>query len=147
MVGTGDRRTVVTYLVQNHQVSITTSCRTSGFSKSQYYYQSKKDDSEVVDKLNALVENKPNRGFPYFFHRPKGWERPAAHVSLPIGECPSNLGLAPQRKADRREAISYRFPNRVSLRRRGVRDGHKKSQRDRTKSKPNKPLNFVILPW
>ena len=69
MVGTGDRRTVVTYLVQNHQVSITRACRTSGFSKSQYYYQSKKDDSEVVDKLNALVENKPNRGFPYFFHR------------------------------------------------------------------------------
>ena len=23
----------------------------------------------MVDKLNALVENKPNRGFPYFFHR------------------------------------------------------------------------------
>jgi putative transposase len=69
VVGTGDRRTVVTYLVQNHQVSITRACRTSGFSKSQYYYQSKKDDSEVVDKLNALVENKPNRGFPYFFHR------------------------------------------------------------------------------
>ena len=59
----------MTYLVQNHQVSITRACKTTGFSKSQYYYQSKKDDSEVVDKLNELVENKPNRGFPYFFHR------------------------------------------------------------------------------
>jgi len=69
VVGTGNRRTVVTYLAQNHQVSITRACKTTGFSKSQYYYQSKKDDSEVVDKLNELVENKPNRGFPYFFHR------------------------------------------------------------------------------
>ena len=69
MVGTGNRRTVLTYLAQNHQVSITRACKTTGFSKSQYYYQSKKDDSEVVDKLNELVENKPNRGFPYFFHR------------------------------------------------------------------------------
>jgi hypothetical protein len=49
VVGTGNRRTVVTYLVQNHQVSITRACKTTGFSKSQYYYQSKKDDSEVVD--------------------------------------------------------------------------------------------------
>ncbi len=69
MVGTGNRRTVVTYLAQNHQVSITRACKTTGFSKSQYYYQSKKDDTEVIDKLSKLVENKPNRGFPYFFNR------------------------------------------------------------------------------
>jgi putative transposase len=50
-------------------VSITRACKTSGFSKSQFYYQSRRDDSEVIDKLNDLVENKPNRGFPYFFNR------------------------------------------------------------------------------
>ncbi len=50
-------------------MSSTRACRTTGFSKSQYYYQSKKDDPEVIDKLNELVENKPNRGFSYFFHR------------------------------------------------------------------------------
>jgi putative transposase len=68
VVDTGNRRTVVTYLAQNHQVSITRDCKTTGFSKSPYYYQSKKDYSEVVDKLNELVDNRPNRSFPYFFH-------------------------------------------------------------------------------
>ena len=55
MVGTGDRRTVVTYLVQNHQVSITRACRTSGFSKSQYYYQSK-----IIKTENILLPNSDN---------------------------------------------------------------------------------------
>lgn len=69
MVGSGDRRTIVTYLTQTHQVSITRACTTTGLPKSQYYYHSVKDDSAVIDKLNELAENKPARGFPYYYRR------------------------------------------------------------------------------
>lgn len=34
-----------------------------------YYYESVKDDTMVIDKLNELAENKPTRGFPYYFGR------------------------------------------------------------------------------
>ena len=33
------------------------------------YYQSKKDDSDVIAKLNTLAEIKPTRGFDYYFGR------------------------------------------------------------------------------
>ena len=69
MVGAGNRRTVVAYLTQTHQVSVARACTTTGLPKSQYYYQSVKDDSVVIDKLNELAENKPTRGFPYYYRR------------------------------------------------------------------------------
>jgi putative transposase len=69
VVGSGNRRTVVAYLVQTHQVSIARACSVTGLPKSQYYYQSVKDDSAVIDKLKELAENKPTRGFPYYYHR------------------------------------------------------------------------------
>jgi putative transposase len=34
-----------------------------------WYYKSKKDDSEVMDKLMEMSETKPNRGFDYYYHR------------------------------------------------------------------------------
>ena len=34
-----------------------------------YYYTTVKDDSTVVAKLTELAENKPTRGFPYYFRR------------------------------------------------------------------------------
>lgn len=69
MVGAGNRRTVVVYLTQTHQVSITRACTATGLPKSQYYYQSVKDDTAVIEKLNELAENKPARGFPYYYRR------------------------------------------------------------------------------
>lgn len=69
MVGTGNRRTVVTYLEETHQVSVTRACTVAGLAKSQFYYQSVKDDSAVIQKLSELAENKPARGFPYYYRR------------------------------------------------------------------------------
>jgi len=34
-----------------------------------WYYQSKRDDSEVIDKLNAMAERWPHRGFNEYYGR------------------------------------------------------------------------------
>ena len=69
MVKPGDRKNIAAYLNKAYEVSITRACKAIGLAKSVYYYNSVKDDSQVIDKLNELVENKPLRGFPYFFGR------------------------------------------------------------------------------
>jgi len=38
-------------------------------SRSMWYYQSKRDDSEVVDKLSELAEQLPTRGFDEYYGR------------------------------------------------------------------------------
>ena len=69
MVKPGDRKEIVAYLHESHQISVARACKTLGLSKSVYYYTSVRDDSEVIDKLQELVQLKPNRGFPYYYHR------------------------------------------------------------------------------
>jgi putative transposase len=34
-----------------------------------WYYKTKKDDSEVIDKLKELAESKPTRGFDEYYKR------------------------------------------------------------------------------
>ena len=69
MVKPGDRKNIAAYLSEAHKVSITRACKATGFPKSMYYYTTVKDDSTVVAKLTELAENKPTRGFPYYFRR------------------------------------------------------------------------------
>lgn len=69
MVKPCDRRNVVAYLEQSHQISITRACKVIGLSKSLYYYESVKDDSSVIGKLKELAEQKPTRGFWYYYGR------------------------------------------------------------------------------
>lgn len=38
-------------------------------SRSVWYYKSRKDDTEVIDKLIEMSEIKPNRGFDYYYYR------------------------------------------------------------------------------
>jgi putative transposase len=44
-----------------------------------WYYQSRKDDTEVIEKLNALADQLPNRGFDCYYGRIRGegtkWNR------------------------------------------------------------------------
>lgn len=42
-------------------------CRIVCLPRSMYYYQSVKDDSEVVGKLNELAERYPTRGFDNYY--------------------------------------------------------------------------------
>lgn len=69
MVKPGDRKNIIAYLDGTYQVSITRACKVIGFAKSMYYYLSVKDDTVVIDKLKELAENKPSRGFPYYYRR------------------------------------------------------------------------------
>ena len=40
-----------------------------GLTRSMWYYQNKKDDSEIIDKLNELADKYPNRGFDTYYGR------------------------------------------------------------------------------
>jgi putative transposase len=69
VVKPGDRKNIAAYLEDTHQVSVTRACKVVGLPKSMYYYQSVKDDTEVINKLTVLAELKPTRGFPYYYRR------------------------------------------------------------------------------
>jgi putative transposase len=73
------RRELVAYLQQSHQVSVSRACKATGIQKSVYYYRSRKDDSAVIDALNNLAEQKPTRGFPYYFNRLRNEGHPWNH--------------------------------------------------------------------
>ena len=50
-------------------VPIARACKVVNLSRSMWYYQSKRDDSEVVDKLSNLAESYPTRGFDEYYHK------------------------------------------------------------------------------
>jgi putative transposase len=46
---------------------VSRACRVVGLHKSLWYYQSRKDDSEVIEKLRQLAEAYPTRGFDDYY--------------------------------------------------------------------------------
>lgn len=62
MVSTGERQNVATYLHDSYEVSITRACKVIRFPKSMYYYESVKDDSEVIIKLLEMAALRPREG-------------------------------------------------------------------------------------
>jgi putative transposase len=81
------RRELVAYLQMSHQVNVSRACKATGIQKSVFYYRSKKDDSSVIEALSSLVEQKPTRGFPYYFNRLRNagqpWNRKRVKRGLP----------------------------------------------------------------
>lgn len=69
MVKPSAKREVATYLLKRFSVSIERSCKVVNLHRSMWYYKSKKDDSEVIDKLNELAEQLPTRGFDEYYER------------------------------------------------------------------------------
>ena len=69
MVGPARKKEVVGYLVKSYPVSLDKSCRIVQLSRSLWYYQSKKDDSPVMAKLNELANELPTRGFDVYYGR------------------------------------------------------------------------------
>lgn len=55
------------YLQASYQVSVNRGCKTLCFQRSMWYYQTKRDDSAVIDKLNELAESHPTRGFDEYY--------------------------------------------------------------------------------
>ena len=68
MKRSGNRRMSV-YLLRAYQVSIKRACKVIGLHRSMWYYQSKKDDQVVIDKLSQLAEQLPTRGFDEYYGR------------------------------------------------------------------------------
>ena len=69
MLGPVERKHIAAYLQEVFEVSVSRSCKTIGLPKSVYYYESVKDDTAVIEKLQELSELKPTRGFRYYYNR------------------------------------------------------------------------------
>ena len=69
MVGPDAKKEAVSYLCSTFKISRQRGCGLVSLHRSVWYYQSKKDDSEVIDKLNGLASELPTRGFDEYFGR------------------------------------------------------------------------------
>ncbi|WP_020533379.1 hypothetical protein [Flexithrix dorotheae] len=67
VLGPDEKRKQAAYLQKQCGVSIERSCKLVKLARSMWYYQSKKDDIEVIDKLTKLAEELPTRGFDEYF--------------------------------------------------------------------------------
>ena len=79
MVGTGDRQNMATYLRDTYMISITRACKVIRLPKSMFYYQSVKDDTEVIKKLLEMVALRPREGQDKIYQRLRlegyGWNK------------------------------------------------------------------------
>jgi putative transposase len=85
---------------EEEQISVARACKIVMLVRCMYYYESKKDDSEVEAKLQWYGEKLPSRGFPEYFKRIRGegliWNhKKVRRVYL-------KLGMARRRKIKRR---------------------------------------------
>lgn len=60
---------MVVYLQERYEIGVDRGCSAIQLHRSMWYYQSKKDDSEVIDKLNELAQSHPTRGFDEYYGR------------------------------------------------------------------------------
>ncbi|MBK8853910.1 MAG: hypothetical protein IPN10_07255 [Saprospiraceae bacterium] len=67
MVKPSAKRMIVTYLVKKYKASVEQSVSIVNMSRSSWYYKSRLNDSEIVTKLEEMVENYPNRGFENYY--------------------------------------------------------------------------------
>lgn len=77
-------------------------------SRSMWYYKSRKNDTEVIDKLIEMSEIKPNRGFDYYYHRIRKqgfiWNRKR------VLRIYRSLGLTMRRKSRKRLPARVKSP-------------------------------------
>lgn len=69
MVKPSVKKEVVSYLRAKYKVGVRLATKLVGLSRSNWYYQSKLDDSEVIAKLESLVASHTNRGFDNYYNR------------------------------------------------------------------------------
>ena len=56
-------------MISSYSIGIGRACRVTSPQRSMCYYNSKRDDTEVIDKLNESAEKLPNRGFDEYYGR------------------------------------------------------------------------------
>ena len=69
MVSPAVKREMGLYLIKLYEVSVRRVCLLLNFCRSMWYYESRKDDGEVIEKLTELAEQLPTRGFDSYFGR------------------------------------------------------------------------------
>ena len=60
---------MVYQVAEHEQISISRACKIFNLSRSLFYYEKRKDDTEVIMKLTELAEKLPTRGFSIYFGR------------------------------------------------------------------------------
>lgn len=60
---------MVRAIIEEQKLSIARACAIVCLCRSMWYYQSRRDDTQVIDKLLELSEIRPNRGIDYYYHR------------------------------------------------------------------------------
>ena len=63
------KKDAVKFLKENYKAGIKRLVGLFGMSRSSWYYESKLDDSDEIEKFEQLIELKPNRGFDYYYRR------------------------------------------------------------------------------
>ncbi len=69
MVKPSVKKEVIVYLKDTYKAGTGRMTSLVDRSRSNWYYKSKKDDSEIVEKFKELVLKYPNRGFENYYHR------------------------------------------------------------------------------
>lgn len=69
MVKLSGKRRMADYLRDKYALSIRRVCQVINLHRSMWYYSSKKDDSEVIAKLEELAKKLPTRGFDEYYGR------------------------------------------------------------------------------
>jgi len=63
------KKKAIEFLKDNFKAGLNRMTELFGMSRSSWYYKSKLDDTEVIEKFKELIELKPNRGFDYYYRR------------------------------------------------------------------------------
>lgn len=88
-------------MIKDHGVSIRQGCKTVGLPRSTYSYERvKKDDDELIDELQKLVEKHPGIGFWQCYHRLRG--RGFTYNHKRVYRVYTKLGLNIRRRARKR---------------------------------------------
>ena len=66
-MGPATKKQLIEELVQTNNVPVSRACKIISLPRSQFYYASKRDDSEVVDSLQELAFKHPSYGFRKLF--------------------------------------------------------------------------------
>lgn len=69
MVGPSVKKKVIEVLREKFQCAVELCCDVVNYSRSSWYYKSRKDDSKLIERLLELSQNYPNRGFDNYYHR------------------------------------------------------------------------------
>ena len=69
MVKPSVKKEAIKYLKSRYKVGVKRMCHLFGMSRSSWYYESKLDDTEIIERFKNLIKLKPNRGFDYYYRR------------------------------------------------------------------------------